>query len=146
MPRNSPGWRGVWYVYNHVTREFVRSMTGRTGVQWTPGLKYARPYKNPSQAQKCASRLNAMLHHPGSACWPCDSARPEGGLSLQAQERSDKTQVVREALPQRGRIPAAERSDRRGAVQPVSVVTGEAARCLDEINRRGGNESGNLSP
>ena len=124
MPRNSPGWRGVWYVYNHVTREFVRSMTGRTGVQWTPGLKYARPYKNPSQAQKCASRLNAMLHHPGSACWPCDSARPEGGLSLQAQERSD----------------------RRGAVQPVSVVTGEAARCLDAINRRDGNKSGNLSP
>ena len=128
MPKNSPGWRGVWYVYNHVAREFVRSMTGRTGVQWTPGLKYARPYKNPSQAQKCASRLNAMLHHPGSACWPCDSARPEGGLSLQAQERSDKTQAK----------PAAERSDRRGAVQPVSVVTGEAARCLDAINRREG--------
>lgn len=93
MPKNFPGWRAQWYVYNHVTREFVRSMTGRTGVQWTPGLKYARPYKNPAMAQKCASRLNAMLHHPESSCWPC---------------------------------------------QPVSVVTGEAARCLDLINRRDG--------
>ena len=93
MPKNYPGWRAEWYVYNHVRREFVRSMTGRAGVQWTPGVKYAKAYKNPSQAQKCASRLNARLHHPGSACWPC---------------------------------------------QPVSVVTGEAARCLDAINRRDG--------
>lgn len=93
MPKISPGWRGCWYVYNHVTREFVRSMAGREGVQWTPGLKYAQRYKNPALAQKCASRLNAMLHHPGSACWPC---------------------------------------------QPVSVATGEAARCLDAINRRDG--------
>ena len=97
MPKNYPGWRGAWYVYNHVTGEFVRSMTGRTGVQWTPGIKYARPYKNPSQAQQCATRINAMLHHPGSACWPC---------------------------------------------QPVSVVSGEAARCLDLINRRDGRRGG----
>lgn len=90
MPRTS--WRGQWYVYNHITGEFLRSMSDRRPV-WTPGVKYAWAYKNPSQAQKCASRLNAMLHHPGSACWPC---------------------------------------------QPVSVVTGEAARCLDAINRRDG--------
>lgn len=98
MPRSNPGWRGVWYVYNHATREFVRSMRTHGDPQWTPGVKYARPYKNPALAQKCATRLNAMLHHPGSACWPC---------------------------------------------QPVSVVTGEAARCLDMINRRdGGREQG----
>ena len=91
MPKVSPGWRGIWYVYNHAKGEFVRYISGHAVVRWTPGLKYARPYKNPAAAQKCASRLNAMLHHPGSACWPC---------------------------------------------QPVSVVTGEAARCLDAINRR----------
>ena len=95
MPRTS--WRGQWYVYNHATREFVREMRAQGSVSWTPGTKHAHVYKNPSQAQKCASRLNAMLHHPGSACWPC---------------------------------------------QPVSVVTGEAARCLDAINRRDGHAAG----
>ena len=85
-------WRGTWYVYNHVTGEFVRDMHP-AGPNWTPSIRYARPYKNPSQAQLCASRINAVLHHPGCACWPC---------------------------------------------QPVSVVTGEAARCLDQINIRDG--------
>lgn len=85
-------WRGTWYVYNHVTGEFVRE-SRPWGAKWTPGLHLARPYKNPSLAQKCATRLNELLHHPGSACWPC---------------------------------------------QPVSVVSGEAARCLDLINRRDG--------
>ena len=93
MPKQYPGWRGVWYVYNHVTHEFLVSINSARTPRWTPGIKYAQTYKNPSQAQKCASRLNAMLHHPGSACWHC---------------------------------------------QPVSVVTGEAARCLDMINRRDG--------
>lgn len=88
--------RGLWYVYNHVSHEFVREMHPN-GARWTAGVPLAKPYKNPSQAQKCASRLNAMLHHPGSACWPC---------------------------------------------QPVSVVTGEAARCLDMINRRDGRGKG----
>ena len=88
-------WRGVWYVYNHKTGEFVRNMYPE-GPRWTPSVKYARPYKNPSMAQKCASKLNAMLQPPGSACWPC---------------------------------------------QPVSVVTGEAARCLDAINRRDSREN-----
>ena len=91
MPRSS--WRGQWYVYNHITREFLRTMDGKRPPIWTPGVKHAWAYKNPAAAQKCASRLNAQLHHPGSACWPC---------------------------------------------QPVSVVTGEAARCLDAINRRDG--------
>lgn len=90
MPKNYPGWRGRWYVYNHVTGEFL--MEGRRdGDRWTPGLRYAQEFRNPETAQKCASRINARLHHPGSACWPC---------------------------------------------QPVSVVSGEAARCLDAINRR----------
>ena len=92
-------WRGVWYVYNHVTREFVRGMSGEK-ARWTPAIKLAWAYKNPSQAQKCASRLNAALHHPGCACWPC---------------------------------------------QPVSVVTGEAARCLELINRRDSAAAGTSS-
>lgn len=92
MPKNYPGWRGVWYVYNHVTGEFVRE-DGKRGTRWTPGTKHAKAYSNPTLAQVCATRINAMLHHPGSACWPC---------------------------------------------QPVSVVSGEAARCLDLINRRDG--------
>ena len=91
MPKIFPGWRGRWYVYHHVKREFLRGLDGVKGMSWTPGIKHAHAYRNPSEAQKCASRLNARLHHPGSACWPC---------------------------------------------QPVSVVSGEAARCLDEINRR----------
>lgn len=126
MKKHFPGWRGVWYVYNHVTREFFRESHGAKGPRWTPGIRRAWAFKNPDAAQQRAREINAQLHHPGSACWPCDSARPEGGLSLQAQERSDKTQAK----------PAAERSDRRGAVQPVSVVTGEAARCLEAINQR----------
>lgn len=95
MPKHYPGWRGVWYVYNHVTGEFFRRLN-RGNMEWTPGVKYAQIYKNPSKAQKCATRLNGMLHHPGCPCWPC---------------------------------------------QPVSVVTGEAARCLDAINRRDGHVS-----
>ena len=89
MPRNNPGWRGVWYIYHHIRREFVRDMRP-DGPRLTPSIVHAKPYKNPSRAQKCASRINAMLCQPGPS-WPC---------------------------------------------QPVSVVTGEAARCLDEINRR----------
>ena len=96
MPKSYPGWRGVWYVYNHARREFLRSRSGRRGMAWTPGVKFAQSYKNPVMAQKCASRLNAMLQNPGCPCWPC---------------------------------------------QPVSVVTGEAARCLDAINRRDGHVS-----
>ncbi len=86
-------WRGQWYVYNHVRREFVRDIHGKTpdGARYTPSIRHARAYKNPSLAQKAAYRLNVLLHHPGSGCWPC---------------------------------------------QPVSVVTGEAARCLDLINQR----------
>ena len=101
MPKNYPGWRGIWYIYNHVTGEFVCETKGRRGVKWTLGVKYAKIYKNPSMAQKCATRLNGMLHHPGCPCWPC---------------------------------------------QPVSVVTGEAARCLDAINRRDGHVSEVRSP
>ena len=89
-------WGGVWYVYNHVSGKFVRVNTA-SGVKWTAEVKHALVYKTPKRAQACASRLNAMLHHPGSACWPC---------------------------------------------QPVSVVTGEAARCLDMINRRDGRGKG----
>lgn len=124
-------WRGIWYVYNHVTREFLREVRGDE-TRWTPGIKLAWAYKNPSQAQKRASRLNAALHHPGCACWPCNSARPEGGLS-----------AVDTGCP--GAKPAAERSDRRWAVQPVSVVTGEAARCLEQINRRDSAAAGTSS-
>jgi len=91
MPRRP--WRGAWYVYNHQRREFLKGLDGPKGMTWTPGIIHAHAYRDPSTAQKCASRLNARLHNPGSACWPC---------------------------------------------QPVSVVTGEAARCLDAINRRDG--------
>lgn len=89
-------WGGMWYVYNHVSGKFVR-VNDINRMKWTAEVKHAKRYKTPDQAQKCASRLNAMLHHPGSACWPC---------------------------------------------QPVSVVTGEAARCLDMINRRDGRGKG----
>ena len=90
--RRNKGWRGEWYVYNHVLREFVREMADGN-PRYTPGIQYAHPYKNPSAAQKCAGKINAIIQPPGTPCWPC---------------------------------------------QPVSVVTGEAARCLDAINRREG--------
>ena len=90
--RQARGWRGEWYVYNHLLREFVREMHGGC-PRWTPGIVHAKPYKNPSMAQKCASRINAIIMPPGSPSFPC---------------------------------------------QPVSVVTGEAARCLEAINRREG--------
>lgn len=94
-------WRGEWYVYNHLRREFMQHVT-RMGsrdknrpdaprVQWTPMAKRAKAYKNPSAAQKTAARINADLYRTGNPCFPC---------------------------------------------QPVSVVTGEAARCLDMINKR----------
>jgi len=91
MPKHYPGWRGRWYVYNHVTREFFAASHGPRGTRWTPGIRHAWAFKNPTAAQQRARELNALLHNPGSACWPC---------------------------------------------QPVSVVTGEAARCLEAINRR----------
>ena len=99
-------WRGEWYVYNHLRREFLRGIS-RYGKRrpedpdapyprWTPSIRLAKAYKNPSLAQKAASRLNAALYDERSSCWPC---------------------------------------------QPVSVVTGEAARSLELINRRDrGNE------
>lgn len=90
MPRSL--WRGEWYIYNHVTRKFLCQMRA-SGQDWTRVISRAHAYKNPSQAQKCAARINAILKPPGSPCFPC---------------------------------------------QPVSVVTGEAARCLDQINLREG--------
>lgn len=90
-------WRGVWYIYNHRTREFLRSASraapGRTVnapggryARWTPGIAKAQAYKNPSLAQKMASLLNG--------------------------ETDDKS------------------------IRVITVVTGEAARCLDLINKR----------
>jgi len=52
MPRSS--WRGQWYVYNHVSHEFLRTMDGKRPPIWTPGVKHAWAYKNPAAAQKCA--------------------------------------------------------------------------------------------
>ena len=92
MNRQTRGWRGEWYVYNHLTKEFMRG-SSRAGVRWTPGIRHAKAFKNPSMAQKCAYRINEILQPPGGPCWPC---------------------------------------------KIVSVVTGEAARCLDAINRREG--------
>lgn len=94
-------WRGQWYIYHHQRHEFLRQ-AARYGnkkpddpdklyCRWTPGVKLARAYKNPSLAQKMAGRLNRELYDSAAACYPC---------------------------------------------QPVTVVTGEAARCLDEINKR----------
>lgn len=99
MPKTC--WRGEWYVYNHLKREFLQRVS-RMGerspadpdaprAKWTPGLRRAKAYKNPSAAQKTAARINADIYRMGNPCFPC---------------------------------------------QPVSVVTGEAARCLDMINRR----------
>lgn len=96
-------WRGQWYIYHHVKHEFLRQ-AARYGnkkpddpdklyCRWTPGLKLAQAYKNPSLAQKMAGRLNRELYDSAAAGYPC---------------------------------------------QPVTVVTGEAARCLDLINRRDG--------
>ena len=98
-------WRGEWYVYHHVRREFLKSIF-RAGSRkpsdpdevralWTPMIARANAYKNPSAAQKAAARLNAALYDRQSAAYPC---------------------------------------------QPISVVTGEAARCLDLINRRPANK------
>ena len=103
-------WRGEWYVYNHRTGEFLRGIS-RYGKRkpaapdtpyprWSPSIKLAKIYKNPSLAQKTASRLNAALYSEQSACYPC---------------------------------------------QPVSVVTGEAARSLDLIRKRG-EGNGQLHP
>ena len=96
-------WRGEWYVYHHRRGEFLRGISGprnpppddpdRPYVRWTPSIKLAKPYKNPSAAAKAAARINA---HEGP---------PRGG--------SAKVATV------------------------VTVVTGEAARCLDMINKRG---------
>lgn len=97
-------WRGQWYIYHHVKHEFLRQAS-RSGAsrrpedpdrlycRWTPGIRLARAYKNPSLAQKMAGRLNRELYDSAAAGYPC---------------------------------------------QPVTVVTGEAARCLDLINRRDG--------
>lgn len=43
MPKNDPGWRGRWYVYNHERREFLRGLDGVKGMSWTPGVKHATP-------------------------------------------------------------------------------------------------------
>lgn len=94
-------WRGEWYVYNHVRREFL-VWIGCMGkqdakhpkaprVQWSSLVAKARAYRDPDAAQKAASRINADPYRKNGPSWPC---------------------------------------------QPVSVVTGEAARCLDIINRR----------
>lgn len=88
-------WRGEWFVYHFKKREFIRTYA-RAGNRrpeapesiiavWTPSVRRAKGYKNPSAAQKAAARINA-----GAA----------------------------------------------GPVPPVSVVTGEAARCLEVLNRR----------
>lgn len=94
-------WRGQWYIYHHVKHEFLRQAArygskkpedpDRLYCRWTPGIRLARAYKNPSLAQKMAGRLNRELYDSAAAGYPC---------------------------------------------QPVTVVTGEAARCLDEINKR----------
>ena len=91
-------WRGQWYVYHSRRREFLRQVSragavrnpkrpDATEARWTPGIRLARAYKNPSMAQKAANRLNEL---------------------------------------ERGGLP----------IRVVTVVTGEAARCLDLINQR----------
>lgn len=96
-------WRGEWYVYHHVRREFLKSIfrAGKKNPEnpkevralWTPSFLRANAYKNPSAAAKAAARLNAAR----------GTTSPMTPL-------------------------------------PVSVVTGEAARCLDMINRRPSNQ------
>ena len=99
-------WRGQWYVYDGIRREFLRGISTRgkcvsavnpTGMyaRWTPVIRDAKPYGSPNMAQKTASRINREVYHTDSAKWPCT---------------------------------------------PVTVVTGEAARCLDAINRRDGRQ------
>lgn len=95
-------WRGEWYIFHHRRREFLIQACrvgenrdpdnpDRLYARWTPSIRFARAYKNPSMAQKMARKLNAEIAGRRSSCYPC---------------------------------------------QPVTVVTGEAARCLDLINRR----------
>ena len=95
-------WRGGWYVYDGIRREFLRGIStmeryksatnpAGTYIRWAAGVYGAKVYKSPELAQKTASRINREVYHTDSAKWPCT---------------------------------------------PVTVVTGEAARRLDQINRR----------
>ena len=92
-------WRGEWYIYHHGRGEFVRGIAPHRNpppedpempyVRWTPSIRLAKAYKNPSVAAKTAARINAH-----------------------------------------------EAPERHGEARVITVVTGEAARCLDMINRR----------
>lgn len=70
MPK--PGWRGTLYIYNFLTREFLRH-TGAApaDIRWTPGTRHARAYNNPGSAHKAAARINAILYRRDSAKYPC---------------------------------------------------------------------------
>lgn len=100
MPKSS--WRGTCYIYNYLTREFLRHITtfgknrrgkqGSTCCRWTPGTIKAYAYRDPDAARRTAARINREIYRYDGSKYPC---------------------------------------------APVDVVSGEAARCLDLINRRG---------
>ena len=70
-------WRGTWYVFNYVRKEFVRYFATRR-VYYTPAMKYAKIYKNPHNAMRAAEALNRSCGRythqalPENAAWCLD--------------------------------------------------------------------------
>lgn len=56
---------GPWYVVDFARREFLRytgrkkGCPGKRYATWSPAIRWARAYKNPSKAAKMANLINA---------------------------------------------------------------------------------------
>lgn len=103
-----PAWRGEWYIYSHPRGEFVRQ----------------------------ANRAGSRLPEDPEAIYVRWTVGIRYARAFKNPSTAHKAAARINHLYAQGRTYPRNQPRLHPKVRVVSVVTGEAARCLDRINRR----------